>query len=36
MTITSEKEKGTLVILEIPLRKAKEIMEDGTSGNDIG
>ena len=36
MTITSEKEKGTLVILEIPLEKAKEIMEDGTSGNDIG
>ena len=36
MTITSEKEKGTLVVLEIPLKKAKEIMKDGTSGNDIG
>ena len=36
MTITSEQEKGTLVVLEIPLKKAKEIMEDGTSGNDIG
>ena len=34
MTITSE--KGTLVVLEIPLKKAKEIMKDGTSGNDIG
>ena len=30
MTIT------TLVVLEIPLKKAKEIMKDGTSGNDIG
>ena len=29
-------EKGTLVVLEIPLKKAKEIMENGTSGNDIG
>ena len=36
MTITSEQEKGTLVVLEIPLKKAKEIMENGTSGNDIG
>lgn len=36
MMITSEKEKGTLVVLEIPLKKAKEIMKDGTSGNDIG
>ena len=26
MTITSEQEKGTLVVLEIPLKKAKEIM----------
>ena len=34
MTITSE--KGTLVVLEIPLKKANEIMKDGTSGNDIG
>ena len=33
MTITSE--QGTLVVLEIPLKKEKEIMEDGTSGNDI-
>ena len=36
MTIKSEQEKGTLVVVEIPLKKAKEIMEDGTSGNDIG
>ena len=36
MTITPEQEEGTLVVLEIPLKKAKEIMENGTSGNDIG
>ena len=33
MTITSE--KGTLVVLEIPLEE-EESEEDGTSGNDIG
>ncbi|MFR7898384.1 MAG: hypothetical protein ACLU6Y_00140 [Ruminococcus sp.] len=30
MTITSEQEKGTLVVLEIPLKKAKETAENGT------